>query len=92
MKLSNLLERVRDRLVHRSQVGKKKLDAAFIRRELDRKLQDLGEAYGSLARQGKVAVPDALAAVMAEVRRLEQELETKEAEIAQLENEGARYV
>ncbi len=87
--MGNLLERVRDRLVHRSQVSKRKLDAAFLRRELDRKLQDLGEGYSSLAREGKLVVPDSLAALVAEVRRVEKELEAKQAEIAQLEKEGA---
>jgi Tfp pilus assembly protein PilN len=86
-----LLERIRDRLIHRSQVGKQKLDAAFLRRELDGKLRDLGEAYRFQVRYsvGSAAVPDALSTLMAEVAELEEKLESKQQEIAQLENEGA---
>ncbi len=87
--MGHFLEFLRDRLVHRSQIGKRKLDAAFVRRELDRKLRDLGEAVSALAQAGRMAVPEELAAVMAEVTRLEKDLETMEAEIAVLQKENA---
>lgn len=91
MAFKQLLERIRDRLIHRSQVSKQKLDAAFLRRELDGKLRDLGEAYRFQVRcsVGSAAVPDALSVLMAEVAELEEKLESKQQEIAQLEKEGA---
>ena len=85
--LYKLLELWRDRLVHRSRIGKRKLDVAFVRRKLDGKLQDLGEAWSELARSGRVAVPEELAGLVAEVRKLEKEIEEKGAEIAKLEEE-----
>jgi Tfp pilus assembly protein PilN len=84
-----LLERIRDRLIHRSQVSKEKLDAAFLRRELDGKLRDLGEGYRDQVRSGAQPVPDALSAVMAEVVELEEKLESKQQQIARLEKESA---
>jgi len=86
-----LLERIRDRLIHRSQISKEKLDAAFLRRELDGKLRDLGEGYRYQVRYsvGSAAVPDALSVVMAEVVELEEKLESKQQQIARLEKESA---
>ena len=67
MAIREFLIGIRDRIVQRSQIGKEKLDAAFARRELDRRLQDLGERYYTLARQGVAGVPDDLRSLLAEV-------------------------
>jgi hypothetical protein len=83
------LERLRDRVVVRSQVGKCKLDAVFTRRELDRKLADLGQQLLLLAREGRVAVPGDLTGLLNEAVRLEERLESQHAEIAALESEAA---
>jgi hypothetical protein len=85
----NLLELLRDRVVHRSQIGKRKLDRAATRRELDKALRDLGERYRELGRVGRVEVPGELSREMDEVRRLEAKLEAEDAEIAALEGEPA---
>ena len=79
---------IRDRIVKRSQIGKEKLDAAFARRELDRRLQDLGERYYSLARQGAEGVPEDLRGLLAEVDSLMQQLQSLREQVRRLE-EGA---
>jgi hypothetical protein len=85
----NLLELLRDRVVHRSQIGKRKLDRAATRRDLDRALRVLGERYRELSRSGRFEVPVELSREMEEVRRLEARLEAEDAEIAALEGEPA---
>ncbi len=87
--MSNWLNRFRDRVVVRSLIGKRKLDAAFLRRDLDRKLYRLGEQFLSLARDGRVAVPPEVAVLLAEARDLEERLEAQHADIAALESEAA---
>jgi predicted DNA-binding protein (UPF0278 family) len=83
----NLLESLRDRVVHRSQIGKRKLDRAATQRELDKALRDLGERYRALVRSGEVDVPDDLSQEMEGVRKLEEKLEAEDVEIAALEGE-----
>ena len=83
----NLLESLRDRVVHRSQIGKRKLDRAATQRALDKALRDLGEKYRALVRAGQAAVPDELSRDVEEVRKLEERLEAEDGEIAALEGE-----
>ncbi len=83
------LETLRDRVVHRSQVWKGKLDATFARRQLDVKLVALGERYLLLAREGRVAVPPDLREVFTEARDLEDQLQVKLADVAALRSEVA---
>jgi hypothetical protein len=83
----NFLETLRDRVVHRSQVGKRKLDRAATRRDLDKALRDLGERYRRLVKQGRTEVPGEIAYQMDEVRRIEERLEAQDREIAELEKE-----
>jgi hypothetical protein len=83
----NLIERIRDRLVHRSLVGKRKLDRTATRRALDGALRDLGERYRELVRTGRMEVPAELTASMQQVRWLEDRLDAYEKEITALENE-----
>ena len=87
MQPKNLLESLRDRVVHRSQIGKRKLDRAATQRDLDKALRDLGERYRALVRSGRVDVPDDLSREMEEVRRLEEKVEAEDGEIAALEGE-----
>jgi polyhydroxyalkanoate synthesis regulator phasin len=76
---------IRDRIVKRSQIGKEKLDAAFARRELDRRLQDLGERYYNLARQGVAGVPDDLRNLLAEVDAHAAHLQALREQVRRLE-------
>jgi len=85
--LSNWLEALRDRVIVRSQVSKRKLDVVFTRRQLDRKLADVGEQLLKLVRQGRLPVPKEVADLMNEARELEERLEAQHAEIAALESE-----
>ena len=85
--MASWLERFRDRVVHRSQVGKRRLEATFLRRQLDEKLQDLGARLLALAQQG-AAVPQELTALLQEVKDLEARLQVQLADIAALESEG----
>lgn len=89
MALRDYLFGVRDRIVQRSQIGKEKLDAAFARRELDRRLQDLGERYYNLARQGVAGVPDDLRNLLAEVDALAAQLQALREQVRRLEEETA---
>jgi uncharacterized coiled-coil protein SlyX len=80
---------IRDRIVQRSQIGKEKIDAAFARRELDQRLQELGEKYYSLARQGVAGVPDDLRNLIAEVDRRAEQLQALREQLRRLEEEAA---
>ncbi len=86
--VANWLESFRDRVVHRSQVGKRRLDATFTRRDLDAKLQELGERFLGLVQQGAAAVPQELAALVQEIRVLQDRLRAQLGEIDTLEGEG----
>jgi hypothetical protein len=83
----NLIERIRDRLVQRSLVGKRKLDRTATRRALDGALRELGERYRQLVRTGRMEVPAELAGAMQAVRNLEDRLDEHQREISALENE-----
>jgi hypothetical protein len=82
-----IIEAIRDRLVQRSLIGKRKLDRTATRRQLDALLLDLGERYRALVRTGRMEVPEDLAPLVQQVRDLEQKLEVQEREIEALENE-----
>ena len=87
MDLGKLLEVLRDRVVHRSQIGKRKLDRTATRRRLDHALRDLGERYQALAAAGRVAVPAELSDLVDEVRRLEERLVEQDRDLAQLKGD-----
>ena len=89
MAFRNFLVGIRDRIVQRSQIGKEKLDAAFARRELDHRLQELGEKYYSLARQGVAGVPDDLRNLLAEVDARAAQLQALREQLRRLEEETA---
>jgi hypothetical protein len=82
-----LLETLRDRLVHRSLIGKRKLDRTATRRELDGALRDLGERYRALVRAGRMEVPPELAGRVEQVKGLEERLDAQGKEIEALERE-----
>jgi hypothetical protein len=83
-----LIEAIRDRLVHRSLIGKRKLDRGVTRRQLDVLLRDLGERYRELVRTGRMDIPPALAPVMERVREIELRLDEQQRDIEALENEA----
>jgi hypothetical protein len=83
----NLIEKIRDRLVQRSLVGKRKLDRTATRRALDGALRELGERYRELVRTGRMEVPAELQGPMQQVRLLEDRLDAHQREITALENE-----
>ncbi len=85
--MKNLIEAIRDRLVQRSLIGKRKLDRSATRRELDAVLRDLGERCRGLVKSGRMQVPDELASLVQQAKDLEQRLEAQDREIEALENE-----
>ncbi len=87
--LGSWVEALRDRIVVLSQIGKRKLDAASTRRELDRKLVVLGERILSLSREGRIALPNEVVGALSDARELEERLEAEEAEIAALQGGAA---
>ncbi len=82
-----LLESVRDRLVQRSLIGKRKLDRTATRRALDDALRVLGERYRALVKTGRVEVPADVAGAVEAVKVLEAKLEAQDREIEALEKE-----
>ncbi len=87
MRFGTIIERIRDQLVQRSLVGKRKLDRTATRRALDAALRDLGERYRDLVKTGRVEVPAELAGPVQQVRWLEERLDAHQKEITALENE-----
>jgi predicted ribosome quality control (RQC) complex YloA/Tae2 family protein len=85
--VKNIIEAIRDRLVQRSLIGKRKLDRTATRRQLDALLRELGERYRALVRTGRMEVPAELSPLVQQVRDLEAKLEAQEKEIEALENE-----
>jgi hypothetical protein len=79
---------LRDRVVVRSQVAKRKLDAVLARRELDRKVYEVGAAFVALVREGRVAVPKDVAVLVNEARELEERLAAHHADIVALSSES----
>jgi hypothetical protein len=90
VRLGKLLENLRDALVQRSLVGKRKLDRTATRRELDAALRDLGERYREVARAGRIDVPAELAGIVQKVKDLEERLEAQGKDIEALEREQPR--
>ncbi len=87
MQPGKLLETLRDRVVLRSQIGKRKLDRSAVRRELDDALRRLGERYRVLVKAGRAEVPGELALLDDAVARLEERLAEQDRDIAALEAE-----
>jgi hypothetical protein len=87
--LAKILIDLRDRVVQRSQLGKEKLDAALARRELNRKLQELGERFLAAVREGRATAPGELRALLAEVEALAARLEGHHHQVRRLEEEAA---
>jgi hypothetical protein len=85
-----LLELIRDRLVQRSLIGKRKLDRSVTRRELDVAFREMGERWRGLVRAGRAEVPAELAPFVERVRELELRLEAQDREIEALRNEEPR--
>jgi len=87
--IRKILVELRDRIVHRSQVGKEKLDATFARRELDRRFIELGERYYELVREGRSGLAEELRDTMREVDALVQRLAAHREQLRRLEDEAA---
>jgi hypothetical protein len=82
-----LLEMLRDRVIHRSQIGRRRLDRVATRRRLDEALLELGRRYRLQVEAGQVPVPEVLAPAVDAVRGLEQRLAEQEQDLAALEKE-----
>jgi hypothetical protein len=87
VRFGDIIEKIRDRLVQRSLVGKRKLDRTATRRALDGALRDVGERYRELVRAGRMEVPPELQGPMQHVRFLEDRLDSHQREITALEDE-----
>lgn len=83
-------ETLRDWVVLRSQIGKRKLDRSAIRRELDQASRELGERFAALVRRGRAEAPGELRVFLDAVQLLEEKLAAQEKEIAELEGEFPR--
>jgi len=84
---AEFLESMRDRVVHRSQIGKRKLDRSAVRRQLDEANRQLGERFRALLRTGRVEVPAELARFVEAVKGLEEQLQEIDRKLAQLKGE-----
>jgi hypothetical protein len=81
------LETLRDRVVHRSQIGKRKLDRSGVRRKLDDANRTLGERFKALAQAGRVEIPAELGQYVEAVKGLEEELAAVDRRLKELEEE-----
>ena len=88
MQIGKLLSNLRDRVIRGSQLGKRKLDLAFTRRELDERLRELGERFRRLSREGRLAVPAELEGAVAAVRAVEERMTSQQTDVARLEREA----
>jgi hypothetical protein len=82
-----LLEKLRDRVVHRSQIGKRKLDRTATRRRLDEALLLLGRRFRALVKEGQGEVPGPLSELMEQVASLEAQLAEQDRELNALQDE-----
>ncbi len=87
MQPAKLLENLRDRVVHRSQIGKRKLDRVVTRRRLDAVLHELGQRFRALVKEGQAETPGPLTELMEQVVSLEVRLTEQDRELAELEKE-----
>ena len=81
------LETLRDRVVHRSQIGKRKLDRSGVRRKLDEANRTLGERFRALCQTGRLEVPAELARYVDAVKGLEEQLREVDRKLEALKNE-----
>ena len=82
-----LLEKLRDRVIHRSQIGRRRLDRGATRRRLDEALLELGRRYRLALVTGQAQVPEALRPAVDAVKDLEERLEVLEQDLAALQKE-----
>jgi len=82
-----LFERLRDLVIHRSQISKRRLDRIVTRRSLDEALRELGRRYRLAVEGGGVPVPEELLPALEEARKLEKRLAEEEKDLADLERE-----
>ena len=87
MDLGKFLEMLRDRLIHRSQIGRLRLDQVATRRRLDEALRELGRRYSLLVEGGSWEVPPELTPAVEEVESLKRRLGEQEKDLATLEKE-----
>ena len=87
MRPGELFEKLRDRVIHRSQISKKRLDRVATRRRLDEALRELGRRYRLAVDAGGVPVPEELLPALEEARKLERRLAEEEQDLADLEKE-----
>jgi hypothetical protein len=87
VRFARLLETLRDRVVHRSQVGKGRLDRTGVRRRLDEANRVLGERFRALVQAGRTEVPADLATYVEAARALEDELAAVDRRLRELEEE-----
>jgi hypothetical protein len=82
-----LFEKLRDLVIHRSQIGKKRLDRVVTRRSLDQALRELGRRYRLAVEVGGATVPEELVPALEEATKLERRLAEEEQDLADLEKE-----
>ena len=82
-----LLEMLRDRVIHRSQIGRRRLDRVATRRRLDEALLELGRRYRLQVEAGQVAGAGGAGAGGRCGEGLEQRLAEQEQDLAALEKE-----
>ena len=87
MRPGEIFEKLRDLVIHRSQIGKRKLDRVATRRSLDEAFLELGRRYRLAVEAGGLPVPEEVLPALEEARRLERRLAAEEQEIAALQKE-----
>ncbi|HLV60665.1 MAG TPA: hypothetical protein VKY51_04615 [Fredinandcohnia sp.] len=76
---------VRDAVVRTSQLGKLKIDEAFLRREQEKAHARLGAKVYELVEDGELELPEEARPLLEAVRSLAEKLEKQQREIAEVE-------
>ena len=82
-------------MVHGTQVGKRKLDVTFARRELDERFRELGEHFFRFARErgerwAFSPVPKDLEKLIEEVAAVDERLQKEEEKVAAMKDDAAK--
>jgi hypothetical protein len=82
-------DEIKDAIVKSSQAGKAKLDAAFLKRQRERLLAQLGEEVLRAVDEGTATLPASTEETVKRLRELAAQIRAEEEEAERLMNRGA---
>lgn len=84
---SDALDELREAVVRASQLGKLKIDAAFLRREQEKAFARLGAKVYELVEDEDLELPEEAKPLLEAVKKLAEKIEEQEEEIAEVERD-----